>query len=78
VTFFQWLMLYSNIISELIGEDREEAMAVMDDDAAFDRWMKRYEQQQKMASRSKGKKTAVDQETYLKRYAVVVGDEEGG
>jgi anti-sigma-K factor RskA len=66
--FFHWVMLYANVIGELFGEDREEAMAVIDDDTAFDRWMKRWDQKQRMQARSKGKQVPVDNDRYAKVY----------
>jgi hypothetical protein len=70
----QWIMLYSNVTGELIGEDREAALAVIDDDEAFDRWLRKYDQNQRPKNKLKGN-TSVDQQTFLEKYAIQVGGE---
>ena len=47
-----WIKLYSDVLTELLPEDRPKPEEV-DDDALFDLWMVRYErqQQQKTAER---------------------------
>lgn len=61
-------MIYNGIMSNLFGKDREEAMAVIDDDEKFDKWREDFDRRkQAEASASPGKpgRVPIDKETYL-------------
>ena len=60
-----WVMLYNDVLTELYGEDREDAMRHIEDDNAFDAWLKRYSAKQRTGNKSKGK--SVSQEEYFAR-----------
>jgi hypothetical protein len=36
-------MTYNNVLTQLMGEDRTDAITVIEDDVAFDSWMKDFE-----------------------------------
>jgi hypothetical protein len=40
-----WITLYYGVLNNLFGEERQAAVAVIDDDAAFDRWLVEFERQ---------------------------------
>jgi len=66
--FLHWVMLYNDIFQEMFGEDKEEALNVIDNDEAFDAWLKRYSLKMKNLHKNthtKGKK--VDKDTYFSR-----------
>lgn len=69
------MLLYANITQELTGKDRDDALRVIDDDDAFDRWLKRFQQSQGQAARTPGKQV-IDNETYLAKHAVVIGGDD--
>lgn len=55
-------------MTNLLAEDREQALAVMDDDEKFDRWMKNY-----AAKQGSGKST-IDQDEFINKYAKTYGE----
>lgn len=59
------MTLYNNVFTELWGDDKEDAMRVVDDDEQFDRWLKRYNNKHK-SKHSKGK-ASVSKEEFLNR-----------
>lgn len=52
-------------MTELYGEDRDEAMKHIEDDKGFDAWMRRYSAKQRGKHKHKG--TAVSKEQYFAR-----------
>lgn len=80
MAFFHWVSLYANILANLFGEDREEAVVVMDNDAKFDKWLLDYQaKKQREASKANkgGNKRNVSQEEYLAKHAKVYGGTDG-
>lgn len=75
--FFHWVSLYNNVHKNLMGDDREEAMAVIEDDEKFDRWLQDYDEQQKRKAKNPatGGKRLNKEETA--RRARTIGGEEG-
>jgi len=74
--FFHWVTLYHGILTNLYGEDRDDALAVIDDDVAFDRWLANYNMKQAQASKTKpgskrGGGSRISADEYEKRYAKV-------
>jgi hypothetical protein len=69
--------LYHGVLANLYGDDREEAVAVMDNDNKFDKWLIAFERKQKTSStppaatparsrsKSRGKKVPIDKDKYL-------------
>lgn len=68
-SFFQWVSLYNNIATNIIGDDRDEMLAVWDDDDKFDVWLKRLDSKNRASRRSGKEKVAISNEEYLKKYA---------
>ena len=60
-------MIYANCYSNLHGEDRVRAIAAMQDDEEFDRWMEDFERRQAEMSKPtpKGGKVAVSKDDYF-------------
>jgi hypothetical protein len=58
--FLQWITVYHNISSNLYGGDRAEALAVMDNDHAFDKWLASYDRKksEELAAAERGANTA--------------------
>lgn len=48
--FVYWLSLYSSIRSNLHGAERQEALEIIDDDDAFDRWLEGFERKWELES----------------------------
>jgi hypothetical protein len=48
--FVYWLSLYSSIRETLHGAERQEALEVIDDDDAFDRWLEGFERKRELES----------------------------
>ena len=63
------MSVYSDVTSELYGEDKEEAMKVIDDDQQFDAWLKKFADKQKKGSHEKPKGKSVDKEAFMNRKA---------
>lgn len=60
-----------------MGEDREDAVAALDDDEEFDRWMLHYQRKMQMQSKPKGQAgMRISNEQYLSKFAKTVGGEE--
>lgn len=75
--FFNWVTIYHGVMANLMREDRAEAMLVMHDDDAFDRWMRDYQIKQDQKGVKPGQKArAMSNEEYLDKYAKIHGDEE--
>lgn len=53
-------------MTELWGEDKHNAMRVIDDDAQFDLWLKKYNEKSSTTS-TKSKKGKIDKEEFLNR-----------
>ena len=71
------------MLANLYGQDREEALAVIDNDAEFDKWMEGYREQRRAEAaalaKSQGKGRAargLSKEEYLRSFAKVHGGEE--
>lgn len=67
--FLHWVTTYNDVTTELLSEDREEALRYIDNDQEFDAWLKRYAAQKKREG-AKGKKPkgkVVSKEDYMKR-----------
>lgn len=75
MTFMHWVTLYNNITTNLIGEDRDEAIAAMANDADFDRWLVRYERKNASKSRKSGGGFTMDAEEAAVRFGTVYGGE---
>lgn len=67
MTFLQWVIKYYNVINNLYGKDRDEAIRAIDDDDAFDRWEKSYSRKQAMEAAGKGDKAPVTKEGFVKK-----------
>lgn len=72
--FLHWLCLYYDITTELFGEDKQEALKVIDDDARFDQWLKSYNDKNNKPTKKKTSGVAVDKETFLKRTQGILPD----
>jgi hypothetical protein len=62
--------VYNGVYSNLIGEDRTDALAAIHDDVKFDKWMEKYEKERANrattpAGKGQGKKKVLDKEAYL-------------
>lgn len=69
-------MTYHNAMTQLMPEDRFEAMQVIEDDEEFDAWLKRYElkMQSKPSKRpSRPGRVAVSKDEFLERMGSVHG-----
>jgi len=70
--------MYANVLNNLSGPDRDEAMEVLDNDAKFDRWMQKFHDRMRREMAPSGGR-GVSQEEYLTKYAKVYGgDNHGG
>lgn len=73
------MTVYHGVMQNVIGEDREAAVAAMDNDEDFDRWMQEYQRsmQEKLRNKpgSKGGRRLTN-EQYLNRFARQHGGEE--
>ncbi len=65
--FLHWVTLYNDIFTELFGEDKEAAMKVVNDDAAFDAWLTRYSNTRKNAHKNNPKGNKVTKAQYFAR-----------
>jgi hypothetical protein len=78
-SFFQWVALYNNIATNIMGDDREDMLAVWDDDDQFDMWLKKLDATQRAKRKPGGKpgqeKVGITNEEYLKKYAKIYGGE---
>lgn len=43
-------MTYCNVYTNMVGEDRAEALRVIEDDEKFDRWLQDFDRKQQMRS----------------------------
>ena len=59
-------MTYNDVMTEMIGEDRDEAMRYMDDDIQFDAWLSRYAAKQKSRNTNK-RGTPISKEEFFQR-----------
>lgn len=74
-------MTYHSVMTNLIGQDREDAKRVIDDDEAFDAWLDDYERKKAREMAQVGKpgggktpgRTSVGKEDFLKRMGTVRG-----
>lgn len=64
-----WVCLYSDVLTELYGEDRDDAMRYIEDDMAFDAWLKRYSIKNRTKNRTSGRggHVSVSKEQYFNR-----------
>ena len=63
-----WVVTYNDVTTELLSEDREEALRYIDNDHEFDAWLKRYADKRKReGAKNKPKGKMVSKEEYMKR-----------
>lgn len=64
-----WIMVYNGAITNLYGEDRDEAIEAMDDDEKFDAWRVRFERKRaRETSKAKGPRVSeLERQAYEKR-----------
>lgn len=78
--FFHYVTLYHSVLTNLYGKDRHEALATLEDDEKFDRWLSDFERKSQAAhqasERGKGGGEQVSRAQYLKHHARVIGGEE--
>lgn len=65
------MALYSDVLTEMYGEDKAEAMRYIEDDFQFDAWLKRYSAKMAKAHNSTGRagKHAVTKKQFASRTA---------
>lgn len=60
--------MYHDVLTEMVGEDKDEALRYINDDFQFDSWLKRYAAKMKNRARKTGQGTHhVTHDTYMKR-----------
>jgi hypothetical protein len=76
--------LYGSVRNNLFGEDKQDALTVIDDDDAFDRWMEEFERRQQLESAARasvGKpcksSTSMSKDEFLTRYDCVFDPTKG-
>lgn len=77
-----WITLYYGVLNNLFGDERAEAVKVMDDDAAFDRWLLELERERESqaaqrrresnAPATKRTSKPVSKEKFMKEFDVMV------
>jgi hypothetical protein len=78
--FFHWVSLYASLLSNLYGEERDEMVAVMDNDDAFDRWLVTFDAKRRKemgGGKSKGQHS-ISNDEYLAKFANVYGGDDEG
>lgn len=71
--FVQWVVMYYNVMTNLMPEDRAEAMRVIDNDAKFDAWTERFASKSAPKnSKIKPGMVRVDEDTFFERVRKVV------
>lgn len=73
------MTLYHDVLANLYGEDRQDAVKAMENDAAFDRWLITFESKRaQMDQQASGKRTAssgskaMSKDDYIKRFKAEV------
>lgn len=61
------MTLYDGVLSNVFGNDRKDAISVIDDDVRFDRWLEAYESKQSQPQGSGGTVSA-PKEKILKQF----------
>lgn len=73
-SFFHWVTVYSGVLGHVMGKDRADALAVLDDDARFDRWMVEYSK--KTSEPAKTGRQSISKEQYMSKFGRTYGGDE--
>lgn len=61
------MVVYNDVFTELFGDDKEEAMRYVHDDAQFDAWISRYSAKNKAKTNQRTKGKPISKDEYFKR-----------